>query len=239
MMIGGDKKAFRGRKPWPRVGGWLIILILVLVGGCATPYVGLSLNGYQSQTKPLPGAGVSFFVRPNQEPVNPLLDQEVGRKISGWLSRAGYGLVAREEADLVLTYAYGLDHGQTRYRAKDYPRVRTKVALAFGSGGHSHGGVGIGFSFGPGYSSYYGRPLIRHWLEIRVLDGPAFRAGDEVPVIWAGDAETFGQERNLRGVLDYLIVGTLKSLGQDTGQAVRVVIPKTDPDLLDLRRPGQ
>jgi len=239
MSQGAESTILRRSVGWVLLGAWLAVFLALGLAGCAPTYVGMSLTGYQDQTRSLPGAGASIHVRPNQDPANPLLDQEVGRKITAWLSGKGYPVAVLEEADLVLTYAYGLDHGETAVRTSSRPQVYTDVAIVAGSGFHSHGGVGIGFSFGPGYTGYYGQPLIRHWLEIRVLDGPAFRSGGQAPVVWAGDAETFGEDRNLRGVLDYLIVGTLRSLWQDTGQAVRVVVPRNDPALEEIRGPAK
>jgi hypothetical protein len=180
------------------------------------------------RTQPLPQAGASFYVQPNQDPDNPLLDQEVAGKISAWLVGHGYRLATAQEADLILTYAYGLDYGESSVGAYTQPGVTTNMTIAAGSGFRG-GGMGFGFSFGPGYPDYYYQPLIRHWLEIRVLDGPASRSGSQVPILWVGDAETFGDERNLRGVLDYL-----GRLWQDTGQAIRVVVPRSDPALKEI-----
>ena len=212
--------------------GLLALLALVwCLPSCSTvPTYTIKVNGYtepgtQTQVKP----GSYFFIMDNPDAKNPLLDQEIKEKINNLLLTHWYLVTTFDKADYYLFYKYGMGEPKSvSVTAPDY-----------------YGGLGWGVGYG-GPAFYMGLPLSGYstditplydrWLQLTVVDGPAYRNQNISRPVWVGEAHSLGTSSDLRSVLNYLLVADFKKFGQNTGKAVTMEIKGTNPEAAALTR---
>jgi hypothetical protein len=78
-------------------------------------------------------------------------------------------------------------------------------------------------------ASFYDR-----WLQIKVVEGPAYRTQKISRPVWVGEARSVGASSDLRVVLNYLLVADFKEFGMNTGKAVTVEIDANNPEAVSL-----
>ncbi len=213
-----------------------LLVTVLIMAGCASPRVHLSVTGYANPQYTSGPAGGSLFILKNENPENSLLDLEVARKLGTIMGNQGYRLANREEAGFFMTYSFGLERGPmvTKYSTYYEPGESYRRFL-----GYDDKGRPIYESFHrPGYTHYepYQEQTHRRWLKLRVVDARRLREEGNKEVIWAGDAESFGSSRDLRSVLNFLISAAIKQLWVDTGRALEYHMPQDDPGVAEISR---
>jgi len=219
--------------------GFLAVIVIGLgLSGCstATTYT-VKVNGYTDPVKSAPVKPGGFFcVIANKEAKNPLLDAEVQGKITRLLEMRGYPVTTFDKADYYLLFAYGM--GEPRSVSTAAPDYYGGIGWGLGYGG-AWGGWGgpsvyVGMPWG-GYPSDTAT-LYDRWLLIKVVPGPAYRARQDTPPVWVGDARSVGASSDLRTVLNYLLVANFKEFGKNTGKAVTMSIDAQNPEAAALTR---
>ena len=64
----------------------------------------------------------------------------------------------------------------------------------------------------PGGAPATSATLYERWLLIKVVPGPAYRARQDTPPVWVGEARSVGASSDLRMVLNYLLVADFKEV---------------------------
>ena len=219
-----------------KVIGFLAVLVIGLsLAGCSTvsPY-SVRVNGYTAPGAPAPIKPGGFFcVVENKEAKNLLLEAEVKGKITKLLETRGYPVTTLDRADYCLLFAYGM--GEPRSAGVATPDYFSSVGWGWG-GGYGWGGwggpaVSVGIPWG---GSAAGATLYERWLVIKVVPGPAYRARQDTPPVWVGEARSVGASSDLRMVLNYLLVADFKEFGKNTGQAVPMEIEAQSPEVYSL-----
>jgi hypothetical protein len=221
-----------------KAAGFLALLVLGwCLPGCSTTYT-IKVNGYtepaaQAQVRP----GSSFFVMENPKAPNPLLDKEIKEKLNKLLLTHGYPVTTFERADFYLFYKYGMGAQSVSVTAPDY-YGGVGWGVGYGGGGWGWGGGwgGPAFYLGlplAGYSSDIS-PLYDRWLQLTVVEGPAFRTQKLSRPVWVGEAHSLGTSSDLRTVLNYLLVANFKEFGKNTGKAVTREINSQNPEATSL-----
>jgi len=220
------------------IGFLAAIVIGLSLSGCSTVSTfTIKVNGYTDpgttgQLKP----GDSFCVIENQEAKNPLLEKEIKEKINKLLLTHGYPTTTFEKADYFLFFAYGM--GEPRSAGAAAPDYYGSLGWGWG-GGYGWGGwggwggpsVAIGIPWGGSATS---ATLYERWLLIKVVPASAYRARQDAPPVWVGEARSVGVSSDLRMVLNYLLVADFKEFGKNTGQAVPMEIDAENPEVYSL-----
>jgi hypothetical protein len=68
------------------------------------------------------------------------------------------------------------------------------------------------------------------------VPGPAYRARQDAPPVWVGEARSVGVSSDLRMVLNYLLVADFTEFGKNTGKAVAMEIEAQNPEATALTR---
>jgi hypothetical protein len=79
-------------------------------------------------------------------------------------------------------------------------------------------------------------PLYDRWLQLTVVDGPAYRTEKIPKPVWVGEAHSLGASTDLRTVLNFLLVANFREFGKNTGKAVTKEITAQDPEAVSLTR---
>jgi hypothetical protein len=216
--------------------GFIATLVIGLwLSGCSSvPIYTIKVNGYTDPAAPgQVNPGSSFCLIENQEAKNPLLDKEIKEKLNKLLLTHGYPVTTFEKADYFLFFGYGM--GEPRSANAATPDYFGSVGWGWG-GGYGWGGwggpsVAIGIPWGGSADSV---TLYERWLLIKVVPGSAYRARQDAPPVWVGEARSVGVSSDLRMVLNYLLVADFKEFGKNTGQAVPMEIDAENPEVYSL-----
>lgn len=225
-------------REFSRRAGPAVLAGLLVLAGCVAGRVDMSVTGYLNPKAPPGPAGGKFYVSPNDEAPNQLLDAEVARKIEAVLRAKGGQIVSRAEATYVFSYDYGVGPGPTVTRS--LPRYQPGEVATVPVRDASGRTVWVTVTT-PGRTTYetYSQVTHRRWLIIRVLDARKLDQSNRTEAIWVGDTVSIGASSDLRTTLNYLIAGTLDRLWTDTGEAVKVSLPLDDPAALQLKQLSQ
>lgn len=197
---------------------------LLLLAGCGQT---VRVNSYLNpadQGKLLPGATVSVLTNPKA--ANPLLDQEVARKLEALLANAAYRPGGQSTAELLFTFHYKAQSRtvtETRsiYQPGEDVQVQSK---------NSKGETVTTTVQQPGRTIYVPETVTRQYntLSVQAHVNSGGRPGQ---VIWQVDAGLTSEYEDLRITLNYLIVAAVDALGHNTGRTVEVTIKDDDPRL--------
>ena len=213
--------------------GFLALLVIGLcLSGCSSVSTfTIKVNGYTDPGTPgLVKPGGSFCVIDNQEAKNPLLEAEIKEKINKLLLTHGYPVATFEKADYFLFFTYGM--GEPRSVTVATPDYYGGFGWGWG-GGYGWGGpsVAVGIPWGgfAGSAALYDR-----WLQIKVVEGSAYRTQKMSRPVWVGEARSLGASSDLRTVLNYLLVADFREFGQNTGKALTMEIEANHPEVYSL-----
>jgi hypothetical protein len=215
----------------------VLIGLILFVSGCATTYR-VRTNSFVDKTDPSSQIrpGSTFTVLTNPSAPNPIFEDEMKRKIEASLADQGYKIGPEDQADYLLTFQYDISaHSET----DSYPDYRTGPAIAqrvFVSGGNRSYTV---ISPGLSYTTYSvrTRTVYTAKLFVKVLDGHA-QSGQKEKTVWVGESMNESTNPDLRDSIDYLLVGTFRVFGKDTGKSREVVIDEKDPAVQRFSRVG-
>jgi hypothetical protein len=193
-----------------------------MLSGCMLGARTMTVNGYaepQAQFNLLPGA--MFTVRPDQKATNPILAEQIARKLEMALNNSGWRVLSGQDAPMVLTFDFGQNKGtDTRTRAITEPgRTRTETIR------DDKGRVIQREVESPPRTRYVQEDVTVYdlWLKLKVAETASGRA------IWIGEAVHRSSSGDLRAAIDYMIAALVKVFGKDTKRQIRVTINKSDP----------
>jgi len=206
----------------------VIFMIVVLVLGGCTPVYRVQVNGFADPD--YAGSFVSnakIYVIENTKVENPLLEKEIRTKIGKILKSKGLILSTIEAADLLCTFNYGVGMGLTRIGSIPIqsPPVTSSVTVSNQSGTAQTTTI-----MTPGPTSYvpYTRTDYDRWLNIIISDARSFRESEKDKVIWYGDVISSGSSRDLRTVMNYMLVVAFEEFGKDTKKGITIEIKEND-----------
>lgn len=204
-----------------------LILVAVALAACGPRMVTSDVTRFHSL--PQPAIGASFTILPAPGQVGSLEFQSYAERVAAALT--AQGLVPTPAgagpADYVVFLRYGVEPGRTVIRG-------SPVHGSFGYGydwpyRRSAFGLSAGFPIHPGpiwpydydISSY---DLYNRWLEVELLSGERYRAGQPTQV-WYGRAASEGTGRALPEVVPYLVTALFERFPGPSGRTVRVAVP--------------
>lgn len=183
-------------------------LLLLLLCGCQQT-ISATVTRFNALPQPLPPQ--SFTVVPQGAQVGNLEFQHVAGLVAAALARSGFKPVAPNDtppSDLVVLLQYGP------------AGARTQV-------------IDMGPGWGPGWHPWWGLPpyefytLYAQFLDVEILDGAAWRRGEQ-RMVFQGRAITETGVREINVVLPYLIAALFKNFPGINGETIRVTVPVTD-----------
>lgn len=195
------------------------VLAIATTAGCATTQFNVLVDTYAQEPLAPPGR-VAVLAATE---ANPMLGQEVQRKIENLVMQRGFApvdpSVARDSADLVVLAVFGIGEPTTQY---------TGTAI-----------LPLGNTL---WSLPQTRTAHTRWLIVGVAR-PGDMAGVEqiqdVPWVWYANTYSAGSSGDLRRVIDYLLVPTFEWFGENTGSRLEVTLREHDARVRSLREPMQ
>lgn len=215
---------------------WIIILLIqCLIPGCATTYQ-ITTNAYLDKSTSnfsIP-SNASLAVLPNFNVPNAIFDNEVKSKIENLLTKKGYRIVPFDQSDYAVKFSYDIIGKQKTIARSQYVTGPPIIEKVYVSGTNSYvTTVSRGYDYLTYVPETYTVYLAR--LFIKVLDSGNLKSFKEDKVVWVGDTANESMDPDLRLSIDYLLVGTLKFFGQDTGKNQEVTLPQDDAEVAALR----
>jgi hypothetical protein len=181
----------------------LLMLTALLLGGCQS-----SVSAYVTRFNNLSGvSGQSFTIVPDQAQVGSLEFQSVADQVAAALANYGFQPVPPNSpaADFVVLVHYGT------------PGARPEIV--------DWGPYYRPWPRGPyPYPPYDVYTLYSHFLEVEMLDGPAWRRGER-RAVFQGRAVTETTFHEINPVLPYLVKALFTNFPGVNGQTVRVRVP--------------
>jgi hypothetical protein len=177
-----------------------------------SPYYRVSTSGYSEYGDSAElSSGSSICVIEKSESPNPFLEREIKFKIVTILKNKGYQIASFDNADFYLLYAYGIGSGQTVTDVHSQTYTSHKLNIYTGR-----------IETMPRTRTFTSkRTKYDRWLFIKVIDAKEFRETRATHAIWVGETNSRGSKRDIREVIDYLLIPTFEHFGEDTGKAVR------------------
>ena len=205
-----------------------ILVIVVLVFSGCTPVYRVQVNGFADPDYAERIVwNAKIYVVENTKAENPLLDKEIKTKIEKILKSKGFILSNTESADLLCAFNYGVGIGLTRIGSIPIqsPPVTSSVTVS-----NQAGTAQTTTIMTPGPTSYvpYARTDYDRWLNIIISDARSFRESKKDKVIWYGDVTSSGSSRDLRTVMNYMLVVAFEEFGKDTKKGITIDIKGND-----------
>ncbi len=196
-----------------------LLLAIFSIGftGCTTGNR-VYVNGFSEIDQPV-RENATFTVAADANSPNPIMDDRIKNRIEQLLKYDGYYIAdANGQFDYKLTFR----SGHSDYRTLEYePFYHSRVGFY---GGH-HGGYSFGYTtYYPSYQLYQAQ-----WLEMKLIAPAAPGDSKTEKVLWVGEAITDTDGQDQRIVINYLLVGCLEYLGQETGKQKSLFINEDDP----------
>jgi hypothetical protein len=208
------------------------LLLLILLQGCTSSYT-VKVSSFLDSDKPVKiTPGTVLHVADDKEAKNPLLDKEVTKKLENMLKMKGYSISQSDGPHYYVLHGYGI--GQERTVTRSLPVYQpggTATVTKTGPSGTSYSTIQL-----PGSTTYvpYTTAVTDKWLSLKIIDGKDYRDSGKVTDIWIGEASVTGEGRDLRYMLNYLILGIFEYFGESTGKELAVNIREDDPRIKTL-----
>jgi hypothetical protein len=210
----------------------VLLLLLILMQGCTSSYM-VKVNSFLDPDKPVKiTPGTTIHVVDDKEAKNPLLDKEVTKKIENMLKLKGYSISQSDGPHYYVLHGYGI--GQERRVTRTLPVYQpggTATVTRTGPSGTSYSTIQL-----PGSTTYvpYTTAITDKWLSLKIIDGKDYRDSGKMTDIWIGEASVTGEGRDLRDMLNYLILGIFEYFGENTGKELIINIREDDPRIKAL-----
>ncbi len=188
--------------------------LLLLLAACGPGAVQTDVTRFTSL--PPTGGARSFTILPQDGQVGSLEFERYADLVANQLAGLGWQpLPANRSASTVVLVHWGMGA----------PVTSTWSEPAWGWGGWGPGPWGGGFYSGFPYQDVYTQTEWPKWLEVTILDGPAWRAGTR-QAIWQGRAVAQGPAPSIAPVIPYLVRGLFSGFPGLNGETVRVEVPR-------------
>jgi len=193
--------------------GLLVLLITGMAISCGLvrgQRVYVEANGY-TRGETIPVSGKRIYVESSEKAVNPLLEEEVAKKIKRALTLKGYSPVENlSEADYRLVYEYGIDKGQIITQTTGGSSPGTQLNIFSGQ-------LETVQVTEVSTSSY---TLFTRHLMLSLSPIQNLQSQPPKP-LWVGEAVSRGSKNDLQNIIDFLIAASVNHLGQNTSHQVR------------------
>lgn len=183
------------------------LVLLLLLAACGPAMVEADVTRFT--TLP-PGGGHSFTILPDSAQRGSLEFQHYAELVAAQLGRRGWQpLPAGNGAAMVVLLHWGAGPPATTLWTDPEPEWY---------------GPGPG-PWGPPYGATYAVTVWPKWLEVEVVDGPAWRQGDKRQV-WQGKAITGGSQPSIAVAMPALVRALFTGFPGRNGETVRVSVPE-------------
>ncbi len=213
---------------------FLILALPLALAGCATGPQSVPANVTRFHALPPVMRPMTFTILPERGQVGSLEFQAYAEQVAHALSLRGWTPVPPTDgappAETVVFLDYGAGEGRTVIDST--PVYGPSVGFGTGWGRRSRwSGMGVNVPFGHapfdddlrGYRTS-SRTLYTRQLQVDILDGPAWRAG-ETRKLFEGRAWNEGQSRDLPAAMPVLVRALFENFPGPSGQTVRVQVP--------------
>ncbi len=201
-----------------------VLLLAIVAPGCARQ-VRVGVTTYLSPQVPFPppSTATTIAVVVESNTGQPLLNQEVQRKIEYLVRQHGYGIGALDDTDYILSAYFALGPGVTEVGSIPvyHPGGIGETGFYAGRGRWTTGTIWY-----PGYTTYepYSFTVYRRYLDVNLYEQERWRRSQgknlSGAVAWSAAAISPGRSSDLRGIIAYLLVATFADFGKDTGREV-------------------
>jgi hypothetical protein len=205
----------------------ILVTLMLSCLGC-TPAYRVQVNGFSDPDyagRMAPRA--KFHVRENPQAENPLFEKEIRLKIEKMLQSKGFIIGNADTADFLCTFQYSVGIGLVRMGSipVQSPPLASAVTVA-----NPAGTTQTTMIMAPGPTTYvpYARTDYDRWLNIIIKDARSFRETREEKMVWYGDISSAGPSRDLRKVIDYMLIAAFDAFGKDTKQGILSDIKEDD-----------
>ena len=205
----------------------ILVALMLLCGGC-TPAYRIHINGFSDpdyEGRLAPQA--TFHVQENLQAENPLFEKEIRKKIEKMLQSRGFLISNTEKADFFCAFHYSVGVGLVRIGSIPVPSPPLTSAVTVSN---QAGTTQTTMIMAPGPTTYlpYARTDYDRWLNIVIKDARSFRETKAEKVVWYGDIVSAGPSRDLRKVIDYMLIAAFEAFGKDTKQGVFIDLKEDD-----------
>jgi len=221
----------RGSISWKGIVSPVGLAFVAMLGtGCTN--VHMSINAYRSKELPFPepGSDHSVGVVVQTVPAEPLLNEEIKRKVADILKTKGYAVAPAEKADYVLVCSASMDSGVSD---TDYVPVTSPGSYSYSHIYDSYGRVARVSTYIPGETTYlpYTYTIYTKGLVLTLLRRDLVRAsGDdkkkeeplEEATVWRCVTLSTGGSSDLRWIVNHMMLASLDRFGKDTGRQEEV-----------------
>jgi hypothetical protein len=205
--------------------------------GCAN--VDVAVNAYLASGRvlPSPAAGDTVAVLTTTEPPEPLLADEISRKVEYLLGEHGYATADEQDAGHVLFCFAAIDAGRTRKGVTPvHEPGKTIESYYYGRGGR----YAVKRTYIPGKTRYipYEYTLYTRSLALELCDRERLEQAEEGDkrhsVVWRCTAISSGPESDLRWIVNHLLLTAFEHFGRDTEKQQHMTICYEDERVKDL-----
>lgn len=208
-------------------------MVLVGMNGCARRVTADTYAVPQLAAQDFPTGG-SFYVAPNENIPNPIFDRRIKEKIEMLLRLKGFSIEPAVAADFWLKYSYGMI-GREEVQFRTIPHTRLWPRDFYYTGGISPYYFDSHLYYSTVVADTY--PVYTAQLRLQVFNGTG--NADQTPkssqALWVGEISTETENRELRKMVDYLLVAAMRFLGHDTREPEKIAVPEEDGLLKKLR----
>lgn len=183
------------------VKAFILLIPSTLLWSCiATTHHVVEVNGYTGGKPDIKNIK-TIIISTNPKAQNPLLEEEIARKISNALISKGYTISNDpKKSEYILLFNYGIGHGRTYTETYSYDGTRLNIRT-----GKLEPTTEVGSSVRTEYT--------RH-LTLKLYESSTL-SEDSKP-IWVGEVYSTGNSSDMRKVINYLIRGAVAHFGKDT-----------------------
>jgi len=212
-----------------------LLILITLLGGC-TPVIRIQVNGFADPEytgRLAPPAGIAVVENARAE--NPLFEKEIKAKINKIIKGKGFLSADLTGADFFCSFNYGVGAGLTRIGSLAVPSPPITSSLVVSDQG---GTAQTAAATIPGPATYvpYAWTDYDRWLNIVILDARSSREAKKDRVVWYGNILSSGSSRDLRRIINYLLVAAFAELGRDTKQGIVYDLKEDDERAAALMR---
>lgn len=212
------------------------VIALLAVPACSSTHFVSSTNGYFRLDRPELSAPYKIYIAEDLAAENAFLEAEITNYTRQILADQGFAVVRdTAEADLLVSLAYGVGNPRqvSTVRPVYVPGETTTIKSA--------SGATLGSAESPASVGYVSASRTVHdrWLTVVAYDYPHYAEAGELVEVWRGETTSSGSSGDLRYVLPYMLVPTLRHFGRNTGRAVKASVNVGDPRVETLVSQGE
>ncbi|MBF5060040.1 hypothetical protein [Candidatus Neptunochlamydia vexilliferae] len=212
---------------------FLAFSMLAAIFSSCTRYYHIEANTFVD-SKTIPNGfhpGSSFAIHPFEKEQT-FLEKEVSQKIEQILVDKGYHVVPPNKADYYLTFSISMTSSTHIVQVPEYVPGKTKTKKG------SYGGIEYEEEITEDGDVIYvpeEQTLYHGELIVIAYDPILYKHSKEDSKIWEGTAINSDENKDLRQVVDYLLVSLFEYFGKGTKRSIEVEIQENSEEVKKLR----